>query len=54
MTRPHHHGMAEQPRAIVTLANGLPAWTRNRRVTQSMIDRYGSREQALAAMEGMN
>ena len=35
---------------LVTLANGQPAWTRNRRVTQSMINEHGSRAAALAAM----
>jgi hypothetical protein len=38
--------------AIVTLADGQPAWARNRRVTQSDINQYGSRANALAAREG--
>jgi hypothetical protein len=40
---PWHEGVR------VTLANGLPAYTRNRRVTQSDINRHGSRAKALEA-----
>ncbi len=39
---------------LVTLADGRPAWERNRRVRQSDIDRYGSRALALAALQGAN
>lgn len=39
---------------LVTLADGRPAWERNRRVTQTMLNQYGSRDKALAALEGAN
>ena len=38
--------------ARVLLANGLPAYTRNRRITQSDLNQYGSRAKALEAKKG--
>lgn len=49
--RSHRAMIAPQPRAIVTLANGLPAYTRDRRIRQSDIDRYGSAALARKAKE---
>jgi hypothetical protein len=49
MTHPH---IPIRPGAIVRLANGQPAYTRNLRVRQSDIDHYGSYAAAKAAVQG--
>lgn len=43
------HWIGIRPGSIVTLANGQPAWTENRRIRQSDIDRHGSAEKARTA-----
>ena len=48
MTRPSQ----SSPQAIVLLANGLPAFTRDRRIRQSHINAYGSAALARQALWG--